>query len=429
MLPNFLSKILSELICVLVNLWDCISFIGLIANIVHISLNARGGSERLAISTIKALSSMGIDVELETFEMPDFALIQCAYGENIKKHIKKIKTLSILNRKNNDSNLRKSDIIINTHGDMLPFSQNHFAKNNAITYCHFPVARYLLDCHDYDYANMLQNMSLSSMSTDCRDGYYQDISTSYRKMMLSSTVLTNSEFSRKAIFRAFGVDSIVLPPPVDIDTFRRVSLSSKVRDDLILVVSRFHPSKKIENAIGLAKLLKQCGVGKRMDIVGNISPINAGYYNYLRHLVKLHHLEDFVRFEANVKFEKLLDLMQRAKAYVHPLPGEPFGISTVEAMSAGVIPIVPDVGGHTEFVPLKYQFHTFGQGVEAVAAALDAPASERIKISNSTQRYSISNYINKLQHLITEVIDVSGKPTKSTPVISIPKRMPESMKA
>jgi alpha-1,2-mannosyltransferase len=401
----------------------------LIANIVHISLNARGGSERLAMSTIKALSSMDMDIELQTLEMPDFALIQHAYGENIQKHIKKIKTLNILNNNNNNYSIhKKCDIVINTHGDMLPFFQGSFTKNNAITYCHFPIAQYLLDCQDYDYASMLENMSLSSMSTDCHDSYYQNISASYRKMMLSSTVLTNSEFSRKAIFRTFGVDSIVLPPPVDVDTFRRASLPSQFRDDLILVVSRFHPSKKIENAICLARLLKQNGVGKRMDIVGNISPINVGYYNYLQHLVKLYSLEDFVRFEVNVKFEKLLDLMQRAKAYVHPLPGEPFGISTVEAMSAGIIPVVPDVGGHTEFVPLKYQFHTFSQGVEAVAAALNAPASERIKISNCTQKYSIANYIIKLQHIIREVLDISCKPTKSMPVISIPKRMPESMR-
>ena len=63
---------------------------GLIANIVHISLNARGGAERLAISTIKALSSMGIDIELHTYEKPDLPLIRQTYGESIEKDVKKI---------------------------------------------------------------------------------------------------------------------------------------------------------------------------------------------------------------------------------------------------------------------------------------------------------------------------------------------------
>jgi glycosyltransferase involved in cell wall biosynthesis len=195
------------------------------------------------------------------------------------------------------------------------------------------------------------------------------------------------------------------------------------------VISRFHPTKKIENAIRLAKLLRQNEVGIRMNIVGNMPPDGNGYFNYLRHLVSHYELEDFIRFEIDVRFDRLLHLMRRSKVYLHPLPGEPFGISTIEAMSAGIIPVVPDIGGHTEFVPAKYQFHTFRQGVEAVAAALGAPISERIQISHSTQKYSVANYVKRFQHIVAEVLDVSKKPLQSNPVISRSKELPESMTA
>jgi alpha-1,2-mannosyltransferase len=401
------------------------TFSGLIANIVHISLNARGGAERLAISTIKALSSMGIDIELHTFEKPDLPSISQTYGESIEKDVKKIRTLNIFE----SSSKRKYDITINTHGDMLPFFQKNFGKNNAIIYCHFPMAGYLLDCHDNDYTNMVETLSLSHLTPECRSGYFRGIKNSYRKMLSNCTVITNSEFSRKAISKSYGVESRVLYPPVDVDTFRREALPSGVRDDSILVLSRFHPSKKIENAIRLAYLLKHNNVGDRMEIVGNISAGYIRYYNYLCHLVKFYKLEQYVRFEVNVKFERLLDLMRRAKAYVHPLPGEPFGISTVEAMGAGIVPVVPNLGGHAEFVPLRYQFHTFGEGVEAVALALDAPASERIKISNSIQKFSIANYIKLFQHLLSELVDCSSCSAGSTPIISVSKTLPESMTA
>jgi glycosyltransferase involved in cell wall biosynthesis len=241
--------------------------------------------------------------------------------------------------------------------------------------------------------------------------------------MLNSTVLTNSEFSRKAIFKTFAVDSIILPPPVNVDIFRNMCLASKLRDDSILVISRFHPSKKIENTIHLAKLLHQNEVGTYMNIVGNMPPDGIGYFNYLNDLVRHYDLEDFIRFDLNVRFDRLLDLMRRSKVYVHPLPGEPFGISTVEGMSAGIIPVVPDIGGHTEFVPEKYQFHTYGQGVEAVAAALAAPASERIKLSHSTQKYSVTNYVKKFQQILIEVMDIGKKHLESKPVISLSKRL------
>ena len=124
-----------------------------------------------------------------------------------------------------------------------------------------------------------------------------------------------------------------------------------------------------------------------------------------------------------------LDLMRKSKVYVHPLPGEPFGMSTVEGMSAGIIPVVPDIGGHTEFVPTKYQFHTFGQGVQAVTEALAAPASERIQLSHSTQKYSVANYVKKFQEILVEIMDIGKKPLEPKPVISLSKRLPESMTA
>ena len=43
--------------------------------------------------------------------------------------------------------------------------------------------------------------------------------------MKNSTVITNSEFSRRAIVNAFGLDNIrILSPPIDIETFRNSAL-------------------------------------------------------------------------------------------------------------------------------------------------------------------------------------------------------------
>ena len=397
----------------------------MIANIVHISLNARGGGERLAAATIRAIASMGIDVELSTLEKPDMKLIYDAYGTNIEADLKKIRTLNIFQkyRPHNYS------LTVNTHGDMLPFYHNYFNKKNAITYCHYPIASHLIDCRDPDYSAVLQNMCLLGMTPALHKKYYNAARSAYIKMMLNSTVLTNSDFSRNAILKSFGVDSTVLPPPVDVDIFRNACLTSNARDDSVLVISRFHPSKKIENVIHLAKLLHQNELGTGMNIVGNMLPDGIGYFDYLNNLVKHYELEDFVKFEINLKFDRLLDHMRRSKVYVHPLPGEPFGMSTVEAMSAGIIPVVPDIGGHTEFVPAKYQFHTYGQGAESVAAALAAPASERINLSHSTQKYSVTNYIKKFQQILTDTTDIGKKHLEANHVITLSKRLPESMNA
>jgi alpha-1,2-mannosyltransferase len=401
-----------QIVHIWLNYSSCVYFIILIAKVVHMSLNARGGAERLAVVTIKTLSSMGMDVELATMENPDMAIITEAYGESLGLSVKKISRLTAFPKNRSGS----PDLTVNTHGDMLPYFREDFTKKNSIVYCHYPVASCQADRGDPAYYGIIHKMCLSDFSLKRADMCFSEARNAYRQMMLNSTVLTNSEFSRRAIFNEFGIDPIVLPPPVDVDTFRNAALSSDIREDSILVVSRFHATKKVENAVHLARLLKQKGIGKRVKIAGNISPNDAAYFSYLNDLVRRYGLEDFVTFEVNVKFERLLDLMRRSTVYFHPMPGEPFGISTVEAMSAGLIPVVPDIGGHTEFVPEKYQFKNLGQAVEAVAAALGAPASERLQLSHSTQKYSIANYIAKFSQIVAEVLGI-GKPMQPAPVI------------
>ena len=379
----------------------------MIANIVHISLNPRGGSERLAVAVIQALSKIGIDIDLTTFEEPNVYKLESAYGEVATSAIKKINTITIIDSIGKAEINKRYDLTINTHGDMLPYFLPYFSKSNSIIYCHFPLAKYLIDSKDPEYSRFLKGRTLSTINYANPSTKYFDLaSIAYANMLRSSTVISNSEFSRRVISKAFGIDSIVLSPPVDVDLFRKAALfssRSSNRKDAILIISRFHPTKKIENAIKLAKLLKQYKVGNEMKIVGNIPPRRYGYYFYLKHLVDHYDLRDYVTFEVNVSFSRLLNLMRESKVYFHPLLGEPFGISTVEAMSAGLIPVVPNIGGHTEFVPLKYQFRTFGEGVEAVSSALNAHNSERILISDSVRRYSIDSFIYHFQQIVTNL--------------------------
>ena len=101
--------------------------------------------------------------------------------------------------------------------------------------------------------------------------------------MRNSTVITNSEFSRRAIINALGLDNIyILSPPIDIETFRNIALMTngdKETNDIILVISRIAPHKKIENAIKLAKILKDNNIGKGMKIVGNLYYYFFDYYS------------------------------------------------------------------------------------------------------------------------------------------------------
>ncbi len=75
-------------------------------------------------------------------------------------------------------------------------------------------------------------------------------------------------------------------------------------------------------------------------------------------------LTDRVKFYPNASAEQKADLLKRAKLYLHTMEGEHFGISIVEAMAMGCLPIVHDSGGMKEFVPAQFRYLNVEQAAE-----------------------------------------------------------------
>jgi glycosyltransferase involved in cell wall biosynthesis len=227
--------------------------------------------------------------------------------------------------------------------------------------------------------------------------------------MKNSTVITNSEFSRRAIVNACGLDNIyILSPPIDIETFRNAALMENGNDegdDILLVISRIAPHKKIENAIKLAKILKDKNLGKGMKIVGNLYYYYFDYYSELKRMVLDLGLTDYITFEINASLDKLLSIIRESRVYFHPMVGEHFGMAVLEAMAAGLIPVVPNEGGLTEFVPQEYQFNTIEQAAEIIMYVFNhLPKTERIKISDDINKFSNSHYIEGFQTILNELL-------------------------
>ncbi len=114
--------------------------------------------------------------------------------------------------------------------------------------------------------------------------YLEWLEESYDDLMENSTIITNSQYNQKAIFDTYGIDFIVVSPPVDVETFGNASLMpfDDKREDIVLVISRIDPLKKIKNAISLAKGLKENRIGKEMIIVGSLDMYYYDYYLYIK---------------------------------------------------------------------------------------------------------------------------------------------------
>lgn len=390
-------------------------------------MNPCGGAERLTLATMHALSQKGVNFDLTTCIQPNMTKLENAYGSKIASIIEKAEKINVLESLEEpfiDRITEKGnyDFTVNTHGDTLPYYHRSFSKNNAVTYCHFPSARYHIDSENLEYLRdirvtgfrQIDEMDYSEknvapifdLETEQKiKRYFKFLRDRYENLMKNTLVLTNSGYTRKAISNAFNIDAKILYPPVDVETFQEIALKSNQRDDMVLVISRIAPDKQIENAIEVARIMRGRGIGKIMTIAGNLHYYDHQYYQQMKNMIADYDLSDYVSLQTNISFSRLIQLMQLAKVYFHPRIDEHFGISIVEAMASGLVPVVSNIGGHTEFVPPKYHFHTLGHAADLIALAFEATNSERRAISSSTNKFSNENYVNSFHRILSELLN------------------------
>lgn len=180
------------------------------------------------------------------------------------------------------------------------------------------------------------------------------------KLSRVATIFCNSEFTKSYIDKKFSVESNVLYPPVlSVPQTKNVK-----KENIILNVGRFGinaqgSSFKKQDVLAQAfkDLIDTGGLSDwKMVFVVNADEDDKKLKEFID-ASQSYPIEVVV----NPKNETLRSYYQKAKIYwhasgygedltKHPDRAEHFGISTVEAMSAGCVPIVFRAGGQTEIV-------------------------------------------------------------------------------
>jgi glycosyltransferase involved in cell wall biosynthesis len=138
--------------------------------------------------------------------------------------------------------------------------------------------------------------------------------------------------------RFLNVKAIVLYPPVDIEKYLTLSKHGD-RENIVVTISRIEPMKNLDIITDIAKEVKEA----RFVILGLMQ--SNSYYAHLMRRIRMLNLEDRVKILINASEELKMEILKKAKIYLHPTKYEHFGIAVVEAMAAGLIPIVHKSGG------------------------------------------------------------------------------------
>ncbi|MFD3811687.1 glycosyltransferase [Rhodococcus sp. NPDC058639] len=211
----------------------------------------------------------------------------------------------------------------------------------------------------------------------------------------------NSDFVRRRVERAWGVEARVIFPPVDTTRISSVpdwstelsepesSLLESLPDRFVLGASRFVPYKRLDWVIRAADL-----AGLPVVVAGS-GPEET----------RLRKLADEARVPVRVlsrpSDEMLYALYQRAHVYVFPAI-EDFGIMPVEARAAGARVIVNELGGASETVVegvdgLHFRDDSVESLAECIAAVDTVPRRGRgsvAELSSERFRADIRNWVS-----------------------------------
>ncbi len=187
----------------------------------------------------------------------------------------------------------------------------------------------------------------------------------------------------------------ITPSSVEIlhPTFQNTRAMS-TKDRGVLSFQRINREKKLDTVLEIAKHSVQ-----HFIIAG---AVNEGDQDYLNHLIS--NKPDNVEIITNPSEQEKEALFLGSKVFLHSNRKEHFGISVVEAMSHGLVPVVPKVGGPwtdiLEEGKFGFGYSSQDELQQVLDEAMQTPEKRRMEIAESTIRFSPEVFSDKLRSLV-----------------------------
>jgi len=276
-------------------------------------LDTLGGGERYVLSAARALNEEGWSVFVESKDKEILSRAEERFGLPLKG----VKVIDSVKRGDG------YDLMFWLSDGSIP---NLLARTNIL---HFQRPFY-----DVDGKSLLSRM----------------------KFFRVAKVVVNSQFTKKFIDQEYPKKSVVLYPPVDVK-----KMKPGPKENIILYVGRFSQLEQAKRQDVLLTAFKR--FYDRMDknwklvLAGGSDVGRTGFVDDLKKEAKGYP----VKILENPPFKELKGLFAEAQIFwsasgfgidenKKPEKVEHFGIVVVEAMAAGLVPLIYNAGGHKEII-------------------------------------------------------------------------------
>lgn len=347
-----------------------------IAGIYDPYLDTLGGGERYTLTLANFLMKSGWKVNI-FWNNPEIALkIKERFGFNFKKENFIPLSLGIFSRWQNTKNY---DLFFWLSDGSIPWL---FAKKNIL---HFQVP-----FHNVRGRNWLNKLKLKRINF----------------------VVCNSFFTKRFIDEEYGINSLVIYPPVAVEEFKPGK-----KENIILSAGRFSQLLQVKRQDLLIKIFKkmvEMGLkGWELILAGGVEVGGEEYFDFLKKaadkfpikLIKNPPLEELKKFYAKAK------IFWSASGFgvnedKEPEKVEHFGITTIEAMAAGVVPIVIKKGEASVIIKQGENGFLWEKEKELINftfALINNPQKLQklsSKVVKSSQNYSENKFWEKFYEII-----------------------------
>lgn len=351
------------------------------ALIVDPYLDTLGGGERYTLSFASVLKKQGYGVEI-------------AWNEK-----------DILSKAEKRFGLR-FPFIINSQAHQLFSSQSSLIKR-------------LLFTRQYDLIFWVSDGSLPFLFSKKNLIHFQvpfkKVSGNYfinrLKLIFINKLIYNSNFTRQFIEKSLPKKKgLTLYPPIDTS-----SIKSGKKENIILSVGRFDSPSHSKRQDILIKAFKQMQAKQKNDYRLVIAGGLKGSDKIIKDLKKQADKSN-IDFKVNLSFKELSKLFSSAKIFwhaagygidemKHPDKMEHFGMTTVEAMSAGLVPVVINKGGQREVVNSETGFlwdsvsQMIGQTLNLINSDKDRQSYSK-KAQKRSKLFSLKSFTTSLKENI-----------------------------
>jgi len=188
--------------------------------------------------------------------------------------------------------------------------------------------------------------------------------------------LSNSYFTRELVRKMYNVESSVLYPPVPVRKYDHPINGSRRKRYVLLTRPEATTGISLLSAMG-RRLPKDI----KLIIIGNIDRAGIAALRNLKAEGANFEYLGFVSEEAKI------EIFHECSVYINLAINETFGISVVEALASGCVPLAHRSGAVPEYLPKEFCFSEYEEIPEKIVAYIDSRSDVRERLKRIALRF------------------------------------------